>query len=59
MGRIFMNLKKKVTPGGILTLSLGYIPYMYMTFIVKQVYRYISQISGKRLQVLYFWGEED
>ena len=46
--RIFMNLKKKLTPGSILTLSWGYI-HVYM-FIVKQVCWYISQISGERLQ---------
>ena len=28
--------------------------YMYMTIIVKQVYSYISQISGERLQEQYY-----
>ena len=40
MNRIFMNFKKKFIPGVALTL----------TFIVKQVYWYISQISGEGLQ---------
>ena len=36
-----MNLKIKLTPGFMLTVSLGYIPFN----IVKQVYWYISQVS--------------
>ena len=41
-----MILKTHLMP---VFLSLGAI-YMFMTIIVKQVYRYISQISGERLQ---------
>ena len=48
MDRIFsLNSKKKLTPGVILTLFRGYI---YMTFVVKQAYWCISQISDERLQ---------
>ena len=47
MGRIFVILKIKLTPGVHLSLPWG---YMYMTIIVKQVYWYIFQISGERLQ---------
>ena len=42
-----MNLKKKLTPEGILTLSWGYI---LKYDLYSQVYWYISQISGERLQ---------
>ena len=38
MNRIFMNLKKKLNSGAVLTLSWGCI------------YWYISRISGERLQ---------
>ena len=58
MDRLFVNLKKKLTPGVILTLSSGlyiYI-YMYMTIIVKQVCWYIYQISGERLQDHWYSG---
>ena len=41
--RIFMNLKKKLTPGVILTLLLGYI-HVYMAFIVKLLV-YMSDLS--------------
>ena len=39
--RIFMNLKKKLTPGGILTLSSGYIHAHNL--YSQTVYRYISR----------------
>ena len=44
------DLKKKLTPGVILTLPR--VIYIYITIIVKQVYwyMYISQVSGERLQ---------
>ena len=48
MDKIFMNLITKLTPGSSLTCP-GAV-YMYMTIVVKQVYWYISQISGERLQ---------
>ena len=38
------HLKKKLTPGVALTWPCGYI------HVVKQVYWYISQASGERLQ---------
>ena len=40
VNRIFMNLKKKLNPGVVLTLYFGYI-YVY-ELIIKQVYWYIS-----------------
>ena len=43
-----MNLKKKLTPGVILPCP-GAID-MYMIFVVKRVYWFISQVSGERLQ---------
>ena len=48
MNRIFMNMKKKLNPEDVLTLSWGYI-HLYDLYS-KQVYWYISQISGERLQ---------
>ena len=42
------DLKKKLTPEVALTLPLGYIHVNY--HLVKQVYSYISQVSGERLQ---------
>ena len=49
-----MNLKKGINPRVYsdpdLGLYTGMAICMYMTFIVKQVYWYISQISGERLQ---------
>ena len=42
------ELEKEINPRGYSNPVLGL--YMFMTFIVKQVYRYISQISGERLQ---------
>ena len=45
MNRLLMILKKKLTPGFSLTLAWG---YMYMDIIVKQIYLYISQVSGER-----------
>ena len=47
-GLNFYDLKKKLTPGFVLTLSWGYI-HVY-TIIVNQVYWDISQVSGERLQ---------
>ena len=41
------DLKKKLTPEVALTLTWGYI---HNTILVKQVYWYISQVSGERLQ---------
>ena len=41
------DLKKKLTPEAALTLPWGYI---HNTILVKQVYWYISQVSGERLQ---------
>ena len=49
MNRILMNLKKKLTPGGILTLSLGYI-HVYDLYSKTRLLVYIFQISGERLQ---------
>ena len=43
-----MNLKKKLTPGGILTLSWGYI-HVYDLYSETRNW-YISQTSGERLQ---------
>ena len=43
------DLKKKLTSEVALTLPWGYI-HVYYTIIVKQVYWYISQVSGERLQ---------
>ena len=47
-GLIFCDFKKKLTPGIILTLPR--VIYVYITILVKQVYWYISQVSGERLQ---------
>ena len=47
-GLKFYDLKKKLTPG-VARPGPGVI-YMYITILVKQVYWYIPQISGKRLQ---------
>ena len=44
MDRLFMVLKKKLNQSDILTLLLGYI-HVYDHY--KQVYLYISQISGE------------
>ena len=44
-----MILKKKLTPGVALTRPWGYI-HVHITILVKQVYWYISQVSGERLQ---------
>ena len=41
------DLKKKLTPEVALTQTWGYI---HNTILVKQVYWYISQVSGERLQ---------
>ena len=41
------DLKKKLTPDVALTLPWGYI---HVYYLVKQVYWYISQVSGERLQ---------
>ena len=43
-----MFSKKKMTPGVALTRP-GVI-YMHSTILVKQVYWYISRVSGERLQ---------
>ena len=43
---VYDHTFKKLNPGVVLTLS-GAI-YMYMSFIVKQVYWYISQVSVYR-----------
>ena len=48
MDRILINLKKKLVPVVILTLSCGYI-HVY-TVIVQQANCNISQISGEHLQ---------
>ena len=40
MNKMFMILKKKLTPVVILTLPRGYIQYMYMAIIVEQIYLY-------------------
>ena len=48
-GQSIINLKKKLTPGFIPTISLGYIHvYMYAFYSQTYVYWYISQISGER-----------
>ena len=50
-----MILEIKFTPVVHLSMPLGS-KYMYMTIIVKQVYWYISQISGERLQDHWSFG---
>ena len=52
MDRIFMNLKNKLTSGVIRTLSRGYIHVHVHVYDLysQQVYWYISQILGERLQ---------
>ena len=47
-GLNFYDLKMKLTPRVILTLPT--VICMYITIRVKQVYWYISQVSGERLQ---------
>ena len=50
-GLKFYDLKKKLTPGVALTRPWGYIHVRaYITILVKQVYWYIFQVSGERLQ---------
>ena len=48
IGPLVYDLKKKLTPVVILTLPR--VIYMYITILVIQVYWYISQVSGERLQ---------
>ena len=48
-GQNIYEFEKEIDPRGYSDRVLGAI-YMYMTFIVEQVYWYISQISGEHLQ---------
>ena len=46
--RNFYDLQNMLTPGVILTLPR--VTYVYIIILVKQVYWYISQVAGERLQ---------
>ena len=45
-GLNFYDLKKKLTPG----FACSGVIYMYIIILVKQVYLFISQVSGEHLQ---------
>ena len=49
-GRNIYDCEIKIDLRGSSVSTLGPYVYMYMIIIVKQVYWYISQISGERLQ---------
>ena len=44
------DLKKEKDSRGCSYPALGLYTYMYITILVKQVYWYIAQVSGERLQ---------
>ena len=49
-GQIIYEFEKEINPSGYSDPVLGLYIYMFMTFVVKQAYWCISQISGERLQ---------
>ena len=50
MGKLTEYFEKEIDPRVYSDPALGLYTYMDMNIIVKQIYWYISQISGERLQ---------